>query len=197
MHLFSIIPFGAYELSICAIYMNCQRAQPGITWSNMTADLPYPTWWGIVWLAVDTVAYFLLFNAANHCEFAASPLPWKSNHKEAPLLKVANLSKTDSGEKEVVGLTDVTVSIKTGAIIVVIGPNGAGKSTIVNTVSGVIEPTSGELMYQHCGGSDFTVVQNSLGVVFQENVLVTRLSVRENLHLFGDVRGVEPAALEH
>ena len=42
-------------------------------------------------------------------------------------------------------LRDVSVNLEQGDILAVIGPNGSGKTTMINVVSGVIRPTSGEV----------------------------------------------------
>jgi ABC-type multidrug transport system ATPase subunit len=82
-------------------------------------------------------------------------------------------------------------------VIVVIGPNGAGKSTLVNILSGALEPDAGTLEF---GGAPatarFKVIQAALGVVFQENIIFERLSVREHLELFGAFKGIAPAHLD-
>ena len=42
----------------------------------------------------------------------------------------------------------VSFSIKKGEIVTLIGANGAGKSTILNTVSGILNPKTGSVMFQ-------------------------------------------------
>lgn len=60
------------------------------------------------------------------------------------VLKVSNLSKTFGGIRAV---TDVNLSIEKGEIIGLIGPNGAGKTTFFNLLTGIYNPTSGEVVY--------------------------------------------------
>jgi branched-chain amino acid transport system ATP-binding protein len=40
------------------------------------------------------------------------------------------------------------ISVATGEIVGIIGPNGAGKTSILNSVAGVVNPTSGEMMFE-------------------------------------------------
>ncbi|MCX6542664.1 MAG: ATP-binding cassette domain-containing protein, partial [Actinobacteria bacterium] len=43
-------------------------------------------------------------------------------------------------------LTAVSISAEAGVITGLIGPNGAGKTTMFNCITGLLEPTSGEVM---------------------------------------------------
>ncbi|WP_353096949.1 ABC transporter ATP-binding protein [Tissierella praeacuta] len=60
------------------------------------------------------------------------------------VLKVSNLSKNFGGIK---AITDVSLNIEKGEIIGLIGPNGAGKTTFFNLLTGIYNPTSGEIVY--------------------------------------------------
>ena len=45
---------------------------------------------------------------------------------------------------------DVTMTVNRGEIIGYLGPNGAGKSTTIKMMTGVLEPTSGEILVNSC-----------------------------------------------
>ncbi|GAW91922.1 ABC transporter ATP-binding protein [Calderihabitans maritimus] len=60
------------------------------------------------------------------------------------LLQVKDLK---SGYKGVPAIHDVSFEIKKGEIVVIVGGNGAGKSTILRTISGLIRPTGGEIVF--------------------------------------------------
>lgn len=60
------------------------------------------------------------------------------------LLKVNNLSKSFGGLKAV---SNLNINIENGELIGLIGPNGAGKTTIFNLLTGVYEPTTGEILF--------------------------------------------------
>lgn len=66
------------------------------------------------------------------------------------VLETRNLCKRFGG---IVATNDVTFSLEAGARHALIGPNGAGKTTFVNLLSGVLEPTSGEVFL---AGADAT-----------------------------------------
>ena len=60
------------------------------------------------------------------------------------VLKVNGLSKCFGGIKAV---TDINLEVEKGEIIGLIGPNGAGKTTFFNLLTGIYNPTSGEIEY--------------------------------------------------
>jgi ABC-type multidrug transport system ATPase subunit len=79
----------------------------------------------------------------------------------------------------------------------VIGPNGAGKSTLINIIAGAIEPTEGQMkLISGEATNRFKEIQRYLGIVFQENVIINLLSVREHMYLFGAFRGIPLDVLE-
>lgn len=59
------------------------------------------------------------------------------------MLEVKNLSKSFGG---VHAMQDVSFNVRAGSVHSVIGPNGAGKTTLFNLISGVYEPTRGEIL---------------------------------------------------
>jgi len=59
------------------------------------------------------------------------------------MLEVRNLSKSFGG---VHAIQDVSFAVRGGTVHSVIGPNGAGKTTLFNLVSGVYQPTRGEIL---------------------------------------------------
>lgn len=82
----------------------------------------------------------------------------------------------------------VSFTIKEGAIETLIGPNGAGKTTILNTISGVVPPQSGKILFE---GRDITRMNAykrvSEGVVQvpEGRQILAGMTVRENLELGG------------
>jgi|SRR5579871_1719839 len=92
---------------------------------------------------------------------------------------------------------NVSFTIRPGEILGYLGPNGAGKSTTVKMLTGLIEPSGGQIFYE--GRSvyeDFTAFQRQIGYVPEEPHLYPHLSGREYLQLVGRLRGMERAELE-
>jgi branched-chain amino acid transport system ATP-binding protein len=61
------------------------------------------------------------------------------------LLEVRHLSVSYGGVRAV---SDVSFSVGDGQVVTIIGANGAGKSTIMNTISGLVRPSQGEILFR-------------------------------------------------
>ena len=97
------------------------------------------------------------------------------------LLKVNQLTKTFGG---LTAVSDVNLEIESNELIGLIGPNGAGKTTLFNLITGVYEPTSGniELAGQDISGAKPEKInQAGIGRTFQNIRLFANLTVLENV----------------
>ena len=61
------------------------------------------------------------------------------------MLKIRSLDVAYGGLK---ALSDVSLDVEEGQLVAVVGPNGAGKTTLFKTISGVVTPVSGEIVYK-------------------------------------------------
>ena len=94
-----------------------------------------------------------------------------------------------SGESTVQAVKGVNVRIGGGEMIAIMGPSGCGKTTLLNVLSGIDEPTSGEVEIN--GKSLFSVSDDErsrmraeyLGFIFQDFNLLPVLSAVENVEL--------------
>jgi branched-chain amino acid transport system ATP-binding protein len=81
-------------------------------------------------------------------------------------------------------LQNVNFTVPQGSIFGLIGPNGAGKTTIINLVTGLLRPTSGDILFD---GQDLTKVQphriTRLGIArtFQNIRIFKEMSLLENV----------------
>lgn len=87
------------------------------------------------------------------------------------LLETRHLSKVYDNKQAV---NDLNLQIETGSFTAILGPNGAGKSTTIQMLTGLLQPTAGEILYDN---------PIKLGVVFQNSVLDDMLTVQENLEI--------------
>ena len=63
----------------------------------------------------------------------------------APILQLSNVESSYGPVKAIRG---VSLAVKEGSIVTVLGSNGAGKSTILKTISGIIDPQKGSVLYR-------------------------------------------------
>lgn len=83
-------------------------------------------------------------------------------------------------------LHGVTFDVRPGSITCIVGPNGAGKSTLLATISGLLQPRLGEVLFRGqslVGRSPRDILQLGLVLVPQERSLFPRMTVRENVEM--------------
>jgi branched-chain amino acid transport system ATP-binding protein len=83
-------------------------------------------------------------------------------------------------------LQGISLTVPSGSIVTLIGSNGAGKTTTLKTVSGLIKPKSGEIIYDGkdiAGLPPHAVVARGLSHVPEGRMIFANLSVRENLQM--------------
>src|SRR5512140_475919 len=110
------------------------------------------------------------------------------------MIEVQLLTKTYTG----IPVVDrVSFSIQPGEILGYLGPNGAGKSTTVKMLTGLLDPTSGHILFHGQNiRQDILAYQRRIGYVPEEPHLYAHLSGREYLQLVGRLRGIERRVLE-
>jgi putative ABC transport system ATP-binding protein len=110
------------------------------------------------------------------------------------LVELDRVTKTyQRGASEVHALTDVSLSVAQGELVVLLGPSGSGKTTMLNVV-GAIEPvTSGRVTVSGIdvpalAGRDLDSYRRSeVGFVFQFFNLVPTLTARENVEVIAEL----------
>lgn len=95
----------------------------------------------------------------------------------------------------------VSFEVQEGEIVTLIGANGAGKSTILKTVSGLLKPRSGEIVFQSQnlrGIAPHKLVSLGLAQAAEGRRLFLQMSVEENLEMGAYTRDPSelPASLE-
>jgi branched-chain amino acid transport system ATP-binding protein len=87
-------------------------------------------------------------------------------------------------------LQDVSLEVGRGEIVTLIGANGAGKTTLLRTISGLLRPQRGEILWEGADGPTplqrlrpHEVVRLGVGHVPEGRQIFANLSVRENLML--------------
>jgi ribose transport system ATP-binding protein len=99
------------------------------------------------------------------------------------VLSLVNVHKRFPG---VHALKDVSIEVRRGEVIGLVGENGAGKSTLMKILSGVYQPDEGRI---EIAGKETQLEsaadanRKGIGMVFQEQSLLTNLTVGENIYL--------------
>src|SRR6202453_1511136 len=87
---------------------------------------------------------------------------------------------------------DVTLSVAPGQFFGFLGPNGAGKSTTIKMLTGLLEPTSGEVeILGQPFGAGALELRRQIGVVPEGMALMGRLTATEYLHFVGRMYGLD------
>ena len=84
---------------------------------------------------------------------------------------------------ELTAVDEVDLRIEEGDSLSIIGPNGAGKSTTVNLITGLLNPTEGEVLYRGekiTGQEPHEIVQQGLSKSFQTASIFPELTVERN-----------------
>ncbi len=92
---------------------------------------------------------------------------------------------------------NISFDVPYGELFGLLGPNGAGKTTTINILSTLLKPTSG---YAEVAGFDIRKkrdeVRKSIGIVFQDPTLDTKLTGRENLLFHAMMYGIKKEEAE-
>ncbi len=127
------------------------------------------------------------------------------------MIEFRHVSKVyDQGQRRVVALEDLCLTIEAGEFVVVTGPSGSGKSSLLHLAGGLDVPTGGQVIVQGCetrtmSDDDLTLLRrNRIGFVFQFFNLMPTLTVLENTVLpallsgerFASVRPIAQSLLE-
>lgn len=83
-------------------------------------------------------------------------------------------------------LWDVSMEVKKGEVVAIIGANGAGKTTLLSTIAGLLQPSSGTILFhgrEINGLPPYHIVGLGTSYVPEDRKLFPRMRVRENLLL--------------
>jgi ABC-2 type transport system ATP-binding protein len=110
------------------------------------------------------------------------------------MFEVRNLTKR---YRRIPAVEDVSFVIRPGEVLGYLGPNGSGKSTTVKMITGLIEPTRGEILFHGRNVCEnWPAFQRRIGYVPEEPHLYPQLTGREYLQLVGRLRGLPRRVLE-
>ena len=90
--------------------------------------------------------------------------------------------------KDKIAVNEIDLNIKQGELFALLGVNGAGKTTTIKMLSGLILPTSGEIIIENMNmKKDVFKIKEILNVSPQETAIALNLTVKENLQFMAGV----------
>lgn len=118
----------------------------------------------------------------------------------APLLSLQNLH---AGYDDTLVLRGISLDVADGQVIAVLGPNGHGKTTLLRTISGLLRPREGTILFDDQAIERWRVDRIvAAGIVHipQGDLVFPQMTVKENLYLgayLADAHKRRDAQLEH
>lgn len=104
------------------------------------------------------------------------------------IIEIKNISKTF---KEVKAVSNLSFCVKEGELFAFLGQNGAGKSTTINMICGELSKDSGEIVIDGLEfESNLETIKRKIGVVFQNSLLDSPLTVYDNLESKAALYGI-------
>ena len=106
------------------------------------------------------------------------------------LIELAGVTKTfGAGADAVHAFGPVDLAINEGEFVSFLGPSGCGKSTLMLMIAGLLPVSTGDI---NIAGEKVTAPRTDIGIMFQDNTLVPWRTVRGNIELQLELRGLAP-----
>ena len=110
------------------------------------------------------------------------------------IIEVTDLKKHYGSVRAVDG---ISFYVETGKLFAFLGPNGAGKSTTIDMICTFLRPDAGNAVVDGFAlGEKDNEIRHSIGAVFQDSLLDSLLTVRENLKTRGSLYGIKGKELD-
>ena len=187
--IFSIFPQAALQYTLGQIV-----AGYCLGFDQINQPPGYKVSMGLIYLACETVVYYLLFVLVDSCmswKWFPAPIKWgfkKPSSEDLSPIVVRGLVKQYG--KNTYAVNDVSFEVPLGETLAIVGPNGAGKSTLIGLLSGSKEPTLGDIQY--CGISirkHLKTAHHLVGLCPQDNLFMNELTAAEWIKTVAVLRG--------
>jgi len=106
-----------------------------------------------------------------------------------PLIELRDITKSYG---RVYALGGVNLSVRQGEVVGLVGDNGAGKSTLIKILSGVVKPTSGEILVRGQPVHNWSAAKSreaGIETVFQDRALAVQQSIVRNIFMGRELAG--------
>ncbi len=98
------------------------------------------------------------------------------------------LGGTGSNAQPIQAVDNLSLKISSGEVVALVGPSGCGKSTLLRLIAGLIEPDSGQILYDNVPLADIPLNERGIGMVFQESALVPHWEAEQSIGFFYRLR---------
>lgn len=95
------------------------------------------------------------------------------------MIEIKNLRKVFDNNFE--ALKSINLEVEEGDLVCLLGPSGCGKSTILNLISGLLDPTDGDILFNGESIVNLHPKDRGIGLVFQNYALYPHMTVLENI----------------
>ncbi|RLI36377.1 ABC transporter ATP-binding protein [Candidatus Bathyarchaeota archaeon] len=103
-----------------------------------------------------------------------------------PSVRLVNVTKRYG---EITAVEGINLEVEDGEYLCIIGPSGCGKTTLIKCISGIIEPTEGEIYIDGELMNGVPIQERGVGYVFQEIALFPHMDVYDNVSYGPRVKG--------
>jgi iron(III) transport system ATP-binding protein len=88
-----------------------------------------------------------------------------------------------------VALDDINIQIPSGELLFLLGPSGCGKTTLLRIIAGLMEPSSGKILFDDRDVTSLRTEQRNAVMCFQNYALWPHMTVRQNVTFGLEMRG--------
>ncbi len=113
-------------------------------------------------------------------------------------IRVEGISKRyGSGATEVTAISDISLTVAQGEIVLIMGPSGSGKTTLLLMLGALLKPTQGSIWLDGLDLSSLAeralpdIRLQQLGFIFQDFKLLSALSVLDNVAIVAELAGMK------
>jgi branched-chain amino acid transport system ATP-binding protein len=110
---------------------------------------------------------------------------------QKPELQMLEVKQVVAGYGRLTALKELNLTVNEGEIVFVVGPNGAGKSTLLKTISGLMMPTAGQILFRGSrvdGKAPEELCRSGLALIPEGRHIFKTLTVEENLKVGAIIR---------
>ena len=101
------------------------------------------------------------------------------------IIKTNNISKKF---KKTYAIKELSMSVRKNSVYGLLGPNGAGKSTLLKMITGIIRPTSGQILFNNHSWTRKDLI--NIGSLIESPPLNENLTAYENIKVRGTLMGI-------